>query len=319
MDPSNPLLERLKFVGIVSSNMDEFFMVRVASLKASGEPLEPILKKARSFWRRAMIIFSKPWCRNWRPRASYASGRNPASPAAGFPDNYFRKEIFPVLTPIAISSDRPLPVLSNLRLHFVAGLVDPKQRSERHYAVVEIPPKIFPRMVFLPTEKWYPFVLIEDLIAAYAAELFPGYEVTEKGVMRLTRGAELTFDEEKDEDFMRVMTEALRERRTGDIVRLEVSADEPWSRALCHRLSRNGCRWQVPARRLSGASGRLKVAPGRGLTSRSIAANVTGMRAQTDFMFHELASRCRLILDLIYPLIQLAKLTRYSRNVSRGR
>ena len=101
-------------------------------------------------------------------------------------------------------------------------------RTSRKYAVVEIPATLFPRMIFLPTEKWHPFVLIEDLIASFASELFPGFEIAEKGVMRLTRGAELTFDEEKDEDFMRVMTEALRDRREGDIVRLEVSADGPW-------------------------------------------------------------------------------------------
>src|SRR6185295_8845820 len=88
---------------------------------------------------------------------------------------------------------------------------------------------------FLPTERtareggWHPFVLFEDLVAAYASELFPGYEIAEKGVMRLTRGPELSFDEEKDEDFMRVMTEALRERREGDIVRLEVSDDHDWA------------------------------------------------------------------------------------------
>ena len=92
-------------------------------------------------------------------------------------------------------------------------------------------------MIFLPTEKWHPFVLIEDLVASFAAELFPGYEIAEKGVMRLTRGAELTFDEEKDEDFMRVMTEALRERREADIVRLEVSAKEPWAQFLAKKLA----------------------------------------------------------------------------------
>jgi len=233
MDPSNPLLERLKFVGIVSGNMDEFFMVRVASLKASGEPLEPILKKAQELLEKRNEYFLKTMVPELEAGGFVRLRPESCNPQQlAFLDNYFHKEILPVLTPIAMGSDRALPVLANLRLHFVAGLVDPRQRTGRQYAVVEIPPKIFPRMVFLPTEKWYPFVLIEDLIAAYAAELFPGYEIAEKGVMRLTRGAELTFDEEKDEDFMRIMTEALRERRTGDIVRLEVSAEEPWSRAL---------------------------------------------------------------------------------------
>jgi polyphosphate kinase len=169
-----------------------------------------------------------------------------------FLSQFFHKEVLPVLTPIAISEDRPLPDLNNLRPYFVAGLATPHPNplpSERgegrephgargaKYAVVEIPAKLFPRMIFLPTEKWHPFVLIEDLIASYASELFPGFEIAEKGVMRLTRGAELTFDEEKDEDFMRVMTEALRERREGDIVRLEVSADGFWAQFLKKRLA----------------------------------------------------------------------------------
>ena len=76
----------------------------------------------------------------------------------------------------------------------------------------------------MPTESGHPFVLLEDLALAFAAELFPGYEVLEKGLLRITRGAEMTLDEEKDEDFMRVMSEALRKRQQGAIVRLEISA-----------------------------------------------------------------------------------------------
>ncbi len=237
MDSTNPLLERLKFIGIVSSNMDEFFMVRMASLKASQAPTDVARQKALSLLEK----------RN----AYFLSTMVPELEAAGFtrilPESctptqleflihYFRKEILPVLTPIAIAQDRPLPVLTNLRLYFVVGLLEAGGKGSTQYAVVEIPHKVFPRMVFLPTEKGYPFVLVEDLIGAFASDLFPGYEITEKGVMRLTRGAELSFDEEKDDDFARVMTEALRERRTGEIVRLEVSADAPWSAFLKKKL-----------------------------------------------------------------------------------
>lgn len=229
MDASNPLLERLKFVGIVSSNMDEFFMVRVASLKGSGDSLEAIRKRAQELHQTRNDYFLKILV----PELA-AAGLVRLQPEACNPQqveflkNFFQREVLPVLTPIALADDRPVPVLSNLRLHFVAGLQAPKQAARR-YAVVEIPHKIFPRIVFLPSEKWHPFVLIEDLIASYASELFPGYEIAEKGVMRITRGAELSFDEEKDSDFSHVMAEAIRERHTGDIVRLEVSAREPWS------------------------------------------------------------------------------------------
>lgn len=238
MDPTNPLLERLKFIGIVSSNMDEFFMVRVASLKASGAPLDIIREKARALLEKRNDYFLNTLAPELAAAGFVRLKPESCNPAQlEFLSNFFHKELLPVLTPIALSEELLLSALSNLRLHFVAGLSEPKQKAPPQYAVVEIPPKIFPRMIFLPTEKWYPFVLIEDLIAAFASELFPGYEIVEKGLMRLTRGAELSFDEEKDEDFMRVMTEALRERRQGDIVRMEVSANGPWVQFLKKKLS----------------------------------------------------------------------------------
>ncbi len=230
MDPSNPLLERLKFIGIVSSNMDEFFMVRMASLKASQAPMELVRQKALSLLEKRNAYFLNTMVPELEAAGFTRLVPESCSPKQlEFLSHYFRKEILPVMTPIAIAEDRPLPVLTNLRLYFVVSLMEAGGTGSPKYAVVEIPHKVFPRMVFLPTEKGYPFVLAEDLIGAFASDLFPGYEIMEKGVMRLTRGAELSFDEEKDDDFARVMTEALRERRTGEIVRLEVSAEAPWS------------------------------------------------------------------------------------------
>jgi polyphosphate kinase len=136
----------------------------------------------------------------------------------------FEKELLPVLTPIAVSDDRSFPMLNNLRLYLIVSLVDVSQSSKK-YAVVEIPQN-FPRIVSLPDGQGYPFVLLEDVISLYSSSLFSGYEVVDKGFMRLTRGAELTFDEEKDEDFMKVMAEALRLRRSADVVRLEISAPQ---------------------------------------------------------------------------------------------
>jgi polyphosphate kinase len=237
MDASNPLLERLKFIGIVSSNMDEFFMVRMASLKAAGTPMDEVRKKAL-----ALLETRNHYFLNTLVPELAAAGFNRALPESCTPrqlefiSGYFRREILPVLTPIAIAEDRPLPALTNLRLYFVAGLSEQGGKGTPKYAVVEIPPKVFPRMIFLPTEKGHPFVLAEDLIGAFASELFPGFEILQKGVMRLTRGAELSFDEEKDDDFARVMTEALRERRTGEIVRLEVSENAPWATHLIKKL-----------------------------------------------------------------------------------
>ena len=128
------------------------------------------------------------------------------------------------MTPIALDSERPLPLLSNLHIHLAVSLRSPDAKKTVRHAVVEVPQKGFARMIFLRGEKGHPYVLLEDLIQAQAADLFPGYEILESGFMRLTRASELTLDEEKDEDFMRVMAEAIRKRSVGAVVRLEVSA-----------------------------------------------------------------------------------------------
>jgi polyphosphate kinase len=234
MDPSNPLLERLKFIGIVSSNLDEFYMVRVASLQGSKSRLGPAREKARLLLNQKNTYFMQTIV----PELE-AAGIVRTPPATCTPSQleylrtFFMREVLPVLTPIALGTDRPCPTLANLRIYMTVCLKDPKKAGPSHYAVVEIPHKGFSRLLFLPTEKAYPFVLLEDLIAFYASELFPGYEIVEKGLMRITRGAELTIDEEKDEDFLRVMSEAIRERREGDIVRLELSSTrDSWAEFL---------------------------------------------------------------------------------------
>ena len=185
MDPANPLLERLKFIGIVSSNMDEFFMVRMASLKAGGSPsLDAVRKRALGLLERRNGYFLQtlvPELEAAGLKRLFPESSSP--PQLEFLSQYFRREILPILTPIAISDDRPLPVLSNLRLYFVAGLVDPTHPGSAKYAVVEIPPKTVPRMVFPPAEKDHPFILAEDLIGAFAAE--QGRQVSEAERARL--------------------------------------------------------------------------------------------------------------------------------------
>jgi polyphosphate kinase len=148
----------------------------------------------------------------------------------------FDKELLPVLTPVAISDDRTFPMLNNLRLYLILSLVDVSQKSSKKFAVVEIPQN-FPRIISLPDGKGYPFILLEDIVSLYCASLFSGYEIVEKGIMRLTRGAELTFDEEKDEDFMKIMAEALRLRRSASVVRLEISAPQEICQFFKEKLS----------------------------------------------------------------------------------
>jgi len=229
MDPSNPLMERLKFMGIVSSNLDEFFMVRVASLKIDKHPIDSVRAKAHSlmqlrneyFLKKLLPEFESAGLMRLRMETLNVVQRE-------YLTTFFQKEVLPVLTPIALDSERPLPLLANLHIHLVVSLAEPGHKKPSRFAVVEIPQKGFPRMIFLRGEKGHPFVLLEDLVQAQATELFPGYEIVESGFMCLTRGSELTLDEEKDEDFMRIMAAAIRERSVGMVVRLEISASQSW-------------------------------------------------------------------------------------------
>ncbi|MCA9396733.1 MAG: polyphosphate kinase 1, partial [Candidatus Omnitrophica bacterium] len=137
--------------------------------------------------------------------------------------NLFYKEWLSLLTPIALHANKPLPTLLNLNLYMLVELVKLTVPSEKHYAVVAIPGNL-PRIIWLPSEAGSEFILIEDVMAMFIKELFRGYEITEHGLMRLTRTAEMTVDEENDEDFADVMTDALRSRYKNQPVRLEISA-----------------------------------------------------------------------------------------------
>ncbi len=236
MDPSNPLLERLKFIGIVSSNFDEFFMVRIAGLEDADESSKLIREKALQLIARQDDYFLKVIV----PELE-AAGIVRIAPQAlsdkqmDFVKNLFYRELLPVLTPIAITENNPAPVLVNQSLYMVASLADPGKQHNRRYAVIEIP-KNLPRIISFPGEKKYSFMLLEDIVAVFSKELFIGYEILNQGLMRLTRAGELTFDEESDEDFALIMAQALRSRRQNEIIRLEISASKEMTEFLTKKL-----------------------------------------------------------------------------------
>lgn len=252
MDESNPLLERLKFIGIVSSNFDEFFMVRVASLaQESAQSAAQVYGRAFDLMRRQHAYFAdvlvpemaKAGIRRVTPQTiterqkSYLAG-------------LFHKEFIPLLTPIALREDAPLPNLLNLSVYRVVQLLDLAKPFDRLYAVIEVP-RNCPRLVSLPAaeqETGYDFILFEDVISLFVRELFRGYEIADEGLMRLTRAAELTIDEEKDADFARVMSDAVRSRRLNQVVRAEISGSD----ALAAYLRR---RFEVPEARVFGGTG----------------------------------------------------------------
>ena len=218
MDPANPLLERLKFIGIVSSNMDEFFMNRFPRLETEDPATEAVRQKARELMQRQWLYFRETMA----PELE-AAGIKRVLPGmqderqTAYLVNFFAKELLPILTPVALAPERESPALANLGLYLVAALAEPGRKPAANgvplkYALVEIPQSL-PRMVVLPAEAGLRYMLIEDVLRMNVASLFAGYDLVAAGVMRPTRAAAMSIDEERDEDFIKMMSEAIKARR----------------------------------------------------------------------------------------------------------
>ncbi len=227
MDFGNPLLERLKFLGIVSSNFDEFFMVRMPGL-SEGE--DDVRDKA---YQRAFFLMEQSdrhFIESLVPELARHGIKRVDRTALTeeqrlFLRKLFDSELMPLLTPIAIREERPLPDVVNLSLYLALQITPESGTGQVLYAIVEIP-RHYSRMIVLPSDSDYSFILLEDVVALFSTELFPGYQILGQGMMRVTRAAELTLDEENDEDFAKVLAEALQSRRRSHIVRMEVAAPD---------------------------------------------------------------------------------------------
>ena len=238
LNPSVPLLERLKFMAITSSNFDEFFMVRVATLKRavrrgdqvtcpSGLPpsrqLTEIDRRVRS------IVATQYNClRDELFPQLLASGiryLNPASWNAEqlrYIGKVFQERIFPVISPVRLEKDESFPVIYGLRLHIAFIIVGEETGAEKT-VMVQLP-REQKRIIVLPDAGAHKsFTLLEDLILDQADRLFPGYRVKEAVIFRVTRDADMGVDERRDEDFVEAMEEVIESRRTSRVVRLEIS------------------------------------------------------------------------------------------------
>jgi polyphosphate kinase len=236
-DDSVPLLERAKFCAIVSSNLDEFFMVRVAGLHDQIEAgIETPLQDGRT--PRATLEEARRVVREHIERQSRCLelALRPALAEHGIRivgvddvdederralDERFRRQIFPVLTPLAVGLGRPFPYISNLSLSLGVLVRDPVTGVET-FARVKVPKEMLPR--FVPTGDGFTFVPLEDLIAKHLDTLFPGMEVVDYDVFRVTRDADFTVSDEAD-DLLQAVEDELRRRRFGDVVRVEVGAN----------------------------------------------------------------------------------------------
>jgi polyphosphate kinase len=235
-DPAVPLLERLKFLAIYTTGLDEFFMVRVAGLHdqvdagvdargrdglSPNETIEAIGSRVRELGRRRARVFE----REIRPALGRAGIR--IAPVATCDeselaelDRVFRTEIFPVLTPLAVGPGRRFPYISNLSLSLAVRLRDPVTDGQT-FARVKVPKEVLPRFIAIGRST---FVPLEDVIARHLGALFPGMEILRHSVFRVTRDADFTVSDEAD-DLLRAVEDELRRRRFGEVVRLELSSD----------------------------------------------------------------------------------------------
>jgi polyphosphate kinase len=246
-DRTLPLFERLKFLGIVASNLDEFFMVRVAGLKKQiqggvAEPREdgllPAEQLAAVATRAHALVAAQYRCfgEDLVPALAAVgnvilSPRDLDAAQAEALRARFRDEVFPALTPLAVDPGHPFPHLRNKSLN-IAVLLRKEKRGRRKdssqplLAVVQVP-AVLSRLVRVPTQSGVGHVLLSEVIRAHAGELFPGFAVRQSAVFRVTRNWDLSIDEEESEDLLSTVQEELRRRDRGAAVRLEVGADAP--------------------------------------------------------------------------------------------
>lgn len=244
LSPANPLLERVKFFTITSSNLDEFFEVRVAGLKqqiesdvvergvdgkTASETLRAIRKRVRAMidqqyrcWREELV---PALAKNGIELIDY---ENLDEADRQWVEQYYRANVRPVLTPLGIDPSHPFPQLLNKSLNIVVQLdIEREGEVERRLAVVQVP-RVLPRLVRLPREDDKPdFIYLGGLIGHYLADLFPGTKILGFWHFRVTRNSELYIDEEDIGNLLKAVENELHNRRKGAAVRLEVEAGCP--------------------------------------------------------------------------------------------
>ena len=239
-DKSIPFLERLKFLSITSSNLDEFFMIRVASLKdmvhakynkkdIAGltplQQLEQIAKKAHdlvhlqySTYNRSLLPVLK---QNKIEVITEHEQLTPAQAAAA--DRYFEENVYPVLTPMAMDSSRPFPLIRNKTLNIGALISRKNEKEQLEFATVQVP-SVLPRIVRLPNgeDGQTCVILLEEIIERNISRLFLNYDVVCAHPYRIMRNADLSIDEEDAADLLKEIQKQLKKRQWGEVIRLEI-------------------------------------------------------------------------------------------------
>lgn len=241
-DAAVPLLERLKFLAIFASNLDEFFMVRVGGLQqkvqagiargsgADRMPPKTQLERISQVVRQMLNELYQCLAENVLPVLEkegivVRSLRDLTDNDRRHLRDVFRRQIFPVLTPLAIDPGHPFPHLLNKSLNLAVVLQRPNQ-EKKVFAVVQVP-SVLPRFVQVPSEKGHVFAPLETVIRLHLLELFPGMEVEQATVFRVSRDSEYEIDDDEVEDLLKAIEEEIRKRRRGAAVRLEIETGAP--------------------------------------------------------------------------------------------
>lgn len=235
---SHPLLERLRFLSISSSNLDEFYMVRVAGLKAQvalgvqspsqdgltpAQQLTAITAEVSSLMADQQVSWGRLRAELASAGVHVAAAEDLDAAEYAWAETYFADEIFPLLTPLAIDPAHPFPFIPNLGFSLVLDMVNRTEGIDLN-ALVPIPAQLR-RFIRLPGPK-VRFILTENLIMMFLDQLFPGFEARGHGVFRVIRDSEMEIDEEA-EDLVKTFESALKRRRRGSVIRLAVNAGMP--------------------------------------------------------------------------------------------
>ncbi|MDD5371973.1 MAG: RNA degradosome polyphosphate kinase [Sulfurimonas sp.] len=235
-DESLPLLERLKFLAIYGTNLDEFYMIRVAGLKklftvgiieSSADKLTPLeqLREIREYLHQEQQVVEH--CLNSILKKLETNGicikyyNEVTQQQKHYLSKYFNEQIYPVVIPIAIDATHPFPHLNNLSFGLIVKLRDNDNPALERSGIVRIP-RVLERFVELDLNT---FVPIESIVAKHVEELFPGYTLIKQASFRVTRNADIEIEEEEADDFMEILEEGLKLRKKGAMVRLEVESD----------------------------------------------------------------------------------------------
>lgn len=257
-DKTTPLFERLKFLSITASNLDEFFMVRVASLKdmvhagykkpdiaglTASEQLELIGKKTHELvddqyktYNRMLLPLLK------QNGLRIVTSHEELTPEeAEYVDRYFEKSVYPVLTPMAVDSSRPFPLIRNKSLNIAALVKKKKGEDELDFAMVQVP-SVLPRVVEIPSDGDKTVIYLEEVIERNIDKLFLNYDIICCHPFRVMRNADLSFDEDEAEDLLKEIEKKLKRRQWGEVIRLDIEdkADKRLLKILKKELDVSG-------------------------------------------------------------------------------